>query len=171
MKENLGRKKDWETSRNKHGCIATQNVETSQYFTMSAHKHITDDRLSSLFATDCQTSFWNNPALLPQEVFFNACAHKNWTKIRNSTWIFVHKLSIMIILSIFFKSQGITFKAELVEIWGRAQTNHYIMKGVTIKTNDNDILQARKNPCYVITEDLENINFAVRMHELLSDML
>lgn len=53
----------------KRGWIATQNVETSQYLTLSAHKHITDDRLSSLFVTDCVKCV-SEAILLPKIIFF-----------------------------------------------------------------------------------------------------
>lgn len=47
FKQNSGRKKDWETS------TATQNVEMSQYFIVTAGKHIRDDRLGNLFVSNC----------------------------------------------------------------------------------------------------------------------
>lgn len=69
FKENSSSKKDGETS------MATQNVEISWYLITTAGTHITDDRLGSLFVTDCVKCV-SETILLPRS-FFNTCIHKN----------------------------------------------------------------------------------------------
>lgn len=51
------------------------------------------------------------------------------------------------------------YNAELVEIKGRAQTRHYVMRSCTMKSNAHDILKGKK-PCNIIL-DLKTINTAV----------
>lgn len=55
--------------------MATQNVEMSWYLITTAGTHITDDRLGSLFVTDCVKCV-SETILLPRS-FFNTCIHKN----------------------------------------------------------------------------------------------